>query len=85
MELLYKPSSIMILRDDDKEDSVKELLNMGLAELADKYDIILVFPNPTDKGWNTNISSGMTNDIEFLQTINQSVRMGIIGEEWRVT
>lgn len=80
-----KPSSIMILRDDDKEDSVKELLNMGLAELADKYDIILVFPNPTDKGWNTNISSGMTNDIEFLQTINQSVRMGIIGEEWRVT
>ena len=57
---------------------------MGLTELADKYHIIFIFPNPTEKGWNINLSSDMPDDVEFLKTINQDIGAGIVGYEWRV-
>jgi len=79
-----KPSSIVVLRNDDQESSVKKLLGMGLTELADKYHIVFVFPNPTEKGWNIDLSADMPDDIEFLKAINQSIGAGIVGYECRV-
>ncbi|NLI59865.1 MAG: alpha/beta hydrolase [Clostridiales bacterium] len=83
-DYLTKPSSITILRNDAREASVKELLSMGLTELADKYHIILVFPNPTEEGWNTNLSPDGADDLEFLKAINQSIGRGIIGKGWGI-
>lgn len=81
---LTKPSSITILRNDAKEASVKELLSMGLTELADRYHIILVFPDSTEEGWNINLSTEGADDLEFLRAINQSIGRGIIGKGWGI-
>ena len=45
-DCLTKPSSLIILRDDNTKASVKEILDSGLSKLAEEHHIIIVFPNP---------------------------------------
>ncbi len=71
---LTKPSSIMILRPSADEASVCDLVTTGLCELAEKYNILFVFPN----------LSQYDNNIAFLETINREISCGIIDGKWRV-
>jgi poly(3-hydroxybutyrate) depolymerase len=69
----FKRSSVTIIREDDTETSVKELLGQGLSDFADKYNIVLSFPNPIGEGWNYSLSEGMDNDIEVLKSMQDAL------------
>lgn len=71
---LTKPSSIMILRSSPDEASVYDLITAGLCELSEKYNILFVFPNPSE----------CDNDIAFLEALNREISCGIIDGKWSV-
>lgn len=83
-DCLTKASSIIILRDDDTETSVREILATGLSELAKEYHIVMVFPNPIGNEWNFNCTPNKVDDITFLKTIHENIRNGILGPEWKI-
>ena len=51
----FKVSSITVLRESPDRESVQELLDQGLAALAEEKKLILSFPNPLQEdgtgGW----------------------------------
>ncbi|MBQ9048610.1 MAG: alpha/beta hydrolase [Solobacterium sp.] len=58
----------MVLRNCACRESAEETMHTyKLDELAEKYHIILLFPNPAEGGWNYREESGRENDIQYLQ------------------
>lgn len=58
---------LMILRDDDGEESAKKLMSdLKLTELAEEKHVILLFPNPTNQGWNYQGDTAREDDLAFL-------------------
>ena len=55
----FKRSLITVLRDEEDEASVRELLeNQGMRKLAEEKEVILSFPNPGKGGWNFALEEG---------------------------
>ena len=70
----FKRCSITVLREDSDEASVRKLLDeAGLAELAEKEQIILSFPNPTAAGWNFALDAGGADDLTVLLDMQGSL------------
>jgi poly(3-hydroxybutyrate) depolymerase len=64
----FKRCSITVLREGSDEASVRKLLDeAGLADLAEKKQLILSFPNPTEAGWNFALDAGGPDDLTVLQ------------------
>lgn len=58
---------LMVLRGTGDEGSAQELLErLGLRTLAEEEHFLLLFPNPTEKGWNYLEDPSRDNDMEFL-------------------
>lgn len=59
---------LMVLRDDADEESAARLMtSYGLDKLAEEKHLILLFPNPTDAGWNYAEKQELENDMDFLK------------------
>jgi poly(3-hydroxybutyrate) depolymerase len=71
--IAYKRCCITILREEDTESSVKELLNNGLSAFAEENNLILSFPNPTKQGWNYRLDENGENDLEVLLAMQEVV------------
>lgn len=69
----YKRPCITILREEDTESSVKELLHNGLTAFAEENNLILSFPNPTKYGWNYSLEENRENDLEILRVMQDSI------------
>lgn len=69
----YLTSLITIIRGDDSEESVKNLLRQGLQSLADEKRIVLAFPNPGEKGWNSRLLAESEDDTEILDKLLNEV------------
>lgn len=69
----FKRCSITILREDESEESVRILLQMGLAEFAEEKKLILSFPNPSGQGWNYDGKEGLDDDIEILGAMQNAM------------
>jgi poly(3-hydroxybutyrate) depolymerase len=70
----FKRCSITILRESADEASVRCLLDeTGLAELAEKEQIILSFPNPTASGWNAALDPAGPDDLAALLDMQASL------------
>jgi poly(3-hydroxybutyrate) depolymerase len=69
----FKRSSITILREDDSEESIKELLKMGLAAFAEEKNLVLSFPNPIKQGWNYSLEKEGDNDVKILQAMQNAM------------
>jgi len=64
----FKRCSITVLRDNDDEASVTQLLlGCGLAKLAEENEIILAFPNPINKRWNYALDPSAPDDLAFFE------------------
>lgn len=74
---VYVPSSgcfdakqgqvMMVLRDNEEEQSVHDLMKAyGLAELAEEKHLLLIFPNTYDGSWNYSEDSQREDDIAYL-------------------
>ncbi len=58
---------LMVLRDDNKEESAQKLLDeLDLIKLAEEKNFLLLFPNPMDEGWNYTNDSEKENDMDYL-------------------
>ena len=69
-----KRCSITVLREDADEASVRWLLNeSGFAELAEKNQIILAFPNPVEFGWNYALDERRPSDLDLLPEMQESL------------
>lgn len=70
----FKRCSITVLRDEDDEESVLNLLfNTGLAELSEREQIILSFPNPVNHCWNSNFSKEAEDDIKAFSVFQDAM------------
>ena len=57
----------MVLRNCACRDSAEEVMKKyALDALAEKYHIILLFPNPAEGGWNYSEDAERDNDIQYL-------------------
>lgn len=69
----FKRCSITVLREDDDEASVLRLLfETGLAKLAERDNVILSFPNPVKRHWNTDLT-GETDDIHAFNKFQEAM------------
>lgn len=58
---------VMVLRKDATEESAREVMaRLDLQRLAEEKHFLLLFPNPTEGGWNYNADPGRENDIDYL-------------------
>lgn len=58
---------LMVLRNQDDEASALDLMErLGLAQLAEEKNFLLLFPNPTGDGWNYTNDADRENDMDFL-------------------
>lgn len=58
---------LMVLRSTGDEASAQELLDrLGLRTLAEEEHFLLLFPNPTESGWNYAEDPNRDDDMEFL-------------------
>lgn len=58
---------LMVLRNDSSEESAAECIRrLGLDTLAEKEHFLLLFPNPTEQGWNYNNDATRENDMDYL-------------------
>ena len=58
---------VMVLRADDSEASVQETMErLGLDKLAEEKHFLLLFPNPTEGGWNYDCDPERENDMDYL-------------------
>ncbi len=58
---------LMVLRDENDEASAQKLMkDLKLDELAEEKHFVLLFPNPTDDGWNYNQENSKEDDIQYL-------------------
>lgn len=69
MRTAFKRSAIIILRDDSDVASVQRLLEDGLADLAEREEIVLCFPNPMDSGWNDALDPNGPDDLTAIQAM----------------
>lgn len=69
----FKVASITILREGSDRESVVELLDMGLAELAEEKKLILSFPNPTETGWNWRLNPELADDAAALCSLQEAM------------
>ena len=58
---------VMVLRNDSTEESAYQVMKQyGLDELAEDKNFLLLFPNPTEEGWNITDDPARESDIDFL-------------------
>ena len=58
---------LMVLRNEDDEASAEKLMKeLKLDALAEEKNFLLLFPNPTEDGWNYNSDPEKENDIDYL-------------------
>jgi len=58
---------LMVLRDSNTLESAEQLMKeLALDQLAEANHFILLFPNPTDDGWNYQEDVSKDNDIQYL-------------------
>lgn len=58
---------LMVLRNENDEDSAAKLMKeLKLDALAEEQNFLLLFPNPTDSGWNYTADPGRENDMDYL-------------------
>ena len=58
---------LFVLRDDNSQESAeKSMKALKLDELAEEKHMILLFPNPTDQGWNYKGDAEQEDDLAFL-------------------
>lgn len=58
---------LMVLRNDSSKESAEKLFDeLELAKLAEDRHFILLFPNPTEQGWNYNNNENDDDDCAFL-------------------
>ena len=58
---------VMVLRNEASEESAYKVMKMyGLDDLAEDRNFLLLFPNPTEDGWNTTDDPSRESDIDFL-------------------
>lgn len=69
----YKLSSMTVLREDDKKESVEALLETGLAKLAEEYKLVLCFPNSAQGGWNYTLDSDKEDDLTAISQMQDSM------------
>lgn len=71
---------LMVLRDDaDEESAASVMAAYGLAELAEEKHLILLFPNPTETGWNYAEKEELENDMDFLKRCFVALASGKAG------
>lgn len=90
---LYAPKSgcpdskqcevLMVLRDGYDEASAQEVLNnLELDQLSEDQHFIVLFPNPTESGWNYHSDPAHDNDTDFLVRcfdVLKSCKTGVSG------
>ena len=69
----YKRSGLTIIREDASEDSVHRLLSQGIRDFAEKYNIVVAFPNPGEEGWNYRLLEGRDDDIAVLKSMQDAM------------
>lgn len=69
----YKVASITVLREGSDRESVQELLDLGLAQLAEEKKLILSFPNPTETGWNWRLDPERADDVAALCSLQDAM------------
>lgn len=58
---------LFVLRKDASLESARELMQrLRLDALAEQEHFLLIFPNPTEKGWNYLEEPGRDNDMDYL-------------------
>jgi len=58
---------LMVLRNCTCENSARKVMEeLGLDKLAEKEHFLLLFPNPTEEGWNYENDPARDSDIDFL-------------------
>lgn len=58
---------LMVLRNCTCENSARKVMEeLGLDKLAEKEHFLLLFPNPTEEGWNYDNDPARDSDIDFL-------------------
>ena len=58
---------VMVLRNEATEESAYNVMKMyGLDDLAEDKNFLLLFPNPTEDGWNVTDDPARESDIDFL-------------------
>lgn len=71
---------LMVLRDDSDEASALKLMEeLGLAQLAEDRNFLLLFPNPAEGGWNYENDSAWENDMDFLVRCFGALRTSKVG------
>lgn len=71
---------LMVLRDESDEASAQDLMEkLGLAQLAEEKNFLLLFPNPTETGWNYNNDTDRENDMDFLVRCFGALRTSKVG------
>lgn len=71
---------LMVLRDDATQASAEALMEeLGLDKLAEEKNFLLLFPNPSENGWNYTNNPARENDIEFLGRCFGALRTSKIG------
>ncbi|MGA9518598.1 MAG: PHB depolymerase family esterase [Trichococcus sp.] len=71
---------LMILRDEaDEESAARVMASYGLDKLAEEKHLILLFPNPTELGWNYAEKENLENDMDFLKRCFVSLALGKAG------
>ncbi len=69
----FKVSSITVLRESPDRESVQELLDRGLAALAEEKKLILSFPNPLQGGWNWRLDPEEADDLAALAELQDGM------------
>ena len=58
---------VMVLRSGRDEESAAECMKrLGLDKLAEEEHFLLLFPNPTEQGWNYSNDTNRENDMDYL-------------------
>lgn len=71
---------LMVLRDESDEASARKLMDeLGLAQLAEDRNFLLLFPNPIDGGWNYENDPVRESDMDFLIRCFGALRTSKIG------
>lgn len=71
---------LMVLRDDDSEESAAELMErLGLDRLAEQEHFLLLFPNPTKQGWNYTADPDRESDMDYLIRCFGALRTSQVG------
>lgn len=71
---------LMVLRDESDEASAAALMEkLELDKLAEDKNFLLLFPNPTEDGWNYTADPNQENDMDFLVRCFGALRTSKVG------